>query len=139
MLTHRPSYYQPNPPAPSPFPAVSSLNDPLISSTCAGQAGTCAAAWGLRVLGASSNILVYGAGLYSFFNNYANTCSDQGNGEACQNNILSIETAAGAGPLSIYNLNTVGVTNMVTLNGVPYASYAANLDGFVDTIALWRS
>jgi hypothetical protein len=35
-------------------------------------------------------ITVY-AGLYSFFNNYSTTCSDQGNGEICQSRILSVE------------------------------------------------
>jgi len=34
--------------------------------------GNCPAAWGLRVLN-SNNILIYGAGLYSFFSNY-DTC-----------------------------------------------------------------
>lgn len=45
--------------------------------------------WGLRVV--NSSLLVYGAGLYSFFNNYSTTCSDQGNGEVCQSRIFSVE------------------------------------------------
>ena len=56
------SYYQPNPGANVPFPVVSALNDPVMSAT--------SDAWGLRIL-KSSNIFVYGAGLYSFFNNYS--------------------------------------------------------------------
>jgi glucan 1,3-beta-glucosidase len=90
------------------------------------------------VLGASPSILIYGAGLYSFFSNYATTCSDQGNGETCQNSILSIETAAGASPLTANNLDTVGVTNMVRLDGAVSAPYTANSAGYADTIALWR-
>ena len=81
MTNHR--YYQPNPNATIPFPPVASLNDPYIATSLAdvafcnsaGQEGLpCNGAdgWGLRVLN-SDNILVYGAGLYSFFDNY-NVC-----------------------------------------------------------------
>ena len=96
---------------------------------------------------------MYGAGLYSFFNNYSTTCSDQGNGEVCQNRIVSIEGTSSA--ITIYNENTgkwsfgppdiatltyviVGVHYMITLSGKDVATYSDNLDGFVDTIALYR-
>jgi glucan 1,3-beta-glucosidase len=131
------SYYQPNPSAPSPFPVISSLNDPDFAASCAGQSGVCADAWGLRVIN-SQNILVYGAGLYSFFNDYSTSCSNQGGGENCQNNIFSIEGSSFSN-VNMYNLNTVGVTNMITMNGITYATYGSNLDGFVDTIAMWRT
>lgn len=62
-------YYQPNPLAPTPFSVVSSLNDPNFSASCSGYSGNCAEAWGLRIIN-SQNILAYGVGLYSFFNNY---------------------------------------------------------------------
>lgn len=66
------AYYQPNPNATVPFPIVAGWNDPDFVASCRGVAGNCANGWGLRVIN-SSSILVYGAGLYSFFNNY-NTC-----------------------------------------------------------------
>ncbi|KAI4594335.1 hypothetical protein KJ359_008358 [Pestalotiopsis sp. 9143b] len=47
------AYYQPNPDARIPFPAIKSLNDPVIGQ---GQDG-----WGLRVVN-SNDIFVYGAG-----------------------------------------------------------------------------
>jgi len=62
-------YYQPNPLAPTPFSVVSSLNDPNFATSCSGQSGNCAESWGLRVIN-SQNVLIYGAGHYSFFNNY---------------------------------------------------------------------
>jgi glucan 1,3-beta-glucosidase len=62
-------YYQPNPQAPAPFTPQTSLNDPTFSN-CAGQTSNCYDAWGLRIVN-SENVLVYGAGHYSFFNNYA--------------------------------------------------------------------
>jgi glucan 1,3-beta-glucosidase len=79
-------------------------------------------------------VLVYGVGLYSFFSNNNVTCSNQGNGEACQSRIFSVEDSS----VSVYNLNTVGTTNMITLNGADVAVYSDNLDGFVDSIALFR-
>jgi glucan 1,3-beta-glucosidase len=66
------AYYQPNPPAIVPFPAVPVYKDYDFQTGCAGKAGNCAMAWGLRVVD-SRSIVVYGAGLYSFFDNYS-TC-----------------------------------------------------------------
>jgi glucan 1,3-beta-glucosidase len=63
-------YYQPSPEATTPFPPVVSRNDPDFSVFCAGKAANCYDAWGLRILN-SVNVLVYGAGLYSFFDNYS--------------------------------------------------------------------
>lgn len=134
------AYYQPNPPAYLPFPAVASINDPDFNVICANSTngtayGNCDG-YGLRIIN-SSSILTYGAGLYSFFNNYNTSCSAAGNGETCQPRILSLE-----GPLNnvdIYNLNTVGATSMINRNGVSLASYADNINVFPDTIALFRS
>jgi glucan 1,3-beta-glucosidase len=119
------AYYQPNPDATIPFPVVPSLNDPTIVS---GQDG-----WGVRLLD-SSNIFIYGAGLYSFFNNYSTDCSDQGVTAKCQSSIFSIESSS----VSVYNLNTVGVTSMATVDGKGIASWADNQNGFVSTVALLR-
>jgi glucan 1,3-beta-glucosidase len=119
------AYYQPNPDATVPFSALTAYNDPVIPTGGSG--------WGLRLV-SSSNILIYGAGLYSFFSNYNVHCSDQGNGETCQSRIFSVESSSG----TVYNLNTVGTTNMITKDGVDIASYSDNLGGFIDTIALFR-
>jgi glucan 1,3-beta-glucosidase len=126
------AYWQPNPNATAVFPPVASFNDPTFSnpSTTAVNAD----GWGLRIL-SSSAINVYGAGMYSFFNNYNVHCSDQGNGEACQSRIFSVEKSTG---VSVYNLNTVGTTAMITLDGTDVAQYSDNLNGFIDTIALFR-
>lgn len=63
-------YFQPHPNALSPFPPVSALNDPTFD--CTGVSGNCAMSWGLRVVG-SSDVFLYGANHYSFFNDYS-TC-----------------------------------------------------------------
>ncbi len=72
------SYYQPNPNATIPFPAVAALNDPTFTAPTGNGTGNgtgnSADGWGLRVLN-SQSILVYGAGLYSFFDNYSTSKS----------------------------------------------------------------
>lgn len=128
-------YYQPNPSAPIPFVLNTVLSDPNFDVSCAGQSGNCRSGWGLRVIG-SSNILVYGAGLYSFFDNYSTTCSNNHGPENCQNNILSLEGTNAN--VNVYTLSTVGTTNMVTLNGNSVANYADNNNVYPDTIALFR-
>ena len=65
-------YYQPLPNALEPFTANSTLQDPTFA--CDGVSGNCDEAWGLRILG-SSDIFIYGANHYSWFNNYEQSTS----------------------------------------------------------------
>ncbi|CAK7216489.1 hypothetical protein SBRCBS47491_002846 [Sporothrix bragantina] len=127
-------YYQPNPPASAPFEANATYSDPDFATLCAADTtGTCAMAWGLRVI-ASENVFVYGAGLYSFFSNYAQTCIP---GRSCQARITSLESLTGA--VNIYNLNTIGATSMIDQDGQSLASAADNVNVYPDTIALFQS
>jgi len=134
------AYYQPNPSAPLPFTPNAALSDPIFTQNSTVTDGSlvipASDGWGLRILD-SSNVLIYGAGLYSFFDNYSTSCSDQGNGETCQSRIFSIEKSAGRGN-SVYNLNTVGTHWQITVDGKDVAYYADNLNGFIDTVALFR-
>ncbi|KAH0372502.1 glycoside hydrolase family 55 protein, partial [Aureobasidium melanogenum] len=89
-------YYQPNPPASEPFPYVASLNDPYfapvataVNLTASNTSIPTEDAWGLRIVN-SNDILIYGAGHYSFFDNYSTNCSDQGNGEITPNTSNSL-------------------------------------------------
>lgn len=125
------SYYQPNPNATFPFPTVAAINDPVFPTS--GNSNS-ADGWGLRIL-RSQNILGYGVGLYSFFSNYSTTCSDVANGEVCQNRIFSLEGGKQSRGISMYNLNTIGATAMITRDGVDLAG----INSFLDTIALFRS
>ena len=140
------AYYQPNPPAVLPFAAVAAYNDPIFPATCfnltvfnftanTGYTNKCDG-FGLRILN-SEDILVYSAGLYSFFDNYNTSCSAAGNGESCQSSIFSIEGSSSG--IDVYNLNTIGAQSMVTRDGVSLASYADNVNVFPDTIAIFRS
>ncbi|KAJ6012232.1 hypothetical protein N7522_002587 [Penicillium canescens] len=128
------AYYQPNPLATAPFPVVSSIHDPNFTTSCAGKGKYCAEGWGLRVLD-STGIFIYGAGLYSFFDNNDASCSAQDSGRSCQNSIFSLE---GSSSVSIYNLNTVGSASMVDIDGTSVANQADNLNVFNENIALFR-
>lgn len=113
------------------------LNDPVFAPS--GKNGTNSAdGWGLRIL-RSNNILGYGVGLYSFFNNYSTKCSDVGSGAVCQMRILSVEGHELSHDISLYNLNTVGTTMMITRDGVDLASNVDNNSTFVDTINIFRT
>lgn len=132
------AYYQANPNARIPFPARGAWRDPTFpTATVTDQGKTIPAAngWGLTIVN-STDVLVYGAGLYSFFNNYSTTCSAQGQLSSCQNRIFSVE---GNTRTSIYNLNTVGTHWPITVDNRDVAFYNDNQDGFVQTIALFRN
>lgn len=136
------AYYQPNPPAGAVFPTDSSIYDPVFAPvstatnlTASNSSIPSEDGWGLRVYD-SKAILIYGAGHYSFFDNYNVTCSNQGGGEVCQSHIVNIQGSSG---VSLYNLNTVGTHYAVDLDGQNGLYYADNLDGFVDTVAIFRT
>ncbi|KAK0726016.1 pectate lyase superfamily protein-domain-containing protein [Lasiosphaeris hirsuta] len=140
-------YYQPNPPAPYPFVERNlALWDPDFDLDCQGDSGLpgnppCAMAWGLRVL-SSENVVVFGAGLYSFFNNYETNCSTRDMGENCQGRIFSVGSANGGEPgamtVEVYNLNTVGTVSMVTREGADVAYWKDNFANFASTLAVFR-
>ncbi|KAJ5391193.1 hypothetical protein N7509_006683 [Penicillium cosmopolitanum] len=122
-------YYQPNPDAAnSPYPTNSALKDPDYSSCLSGNCDSL----GLRVLD-SSNINIYGAGLYSFFNHYSTTCSTFPLPENCQSEIFSIEGSTSS--LVVYALSTVGTTHMIVKDGTSLAVVGDNLDTYAATIA----
>lgn len=130
------AYYQPNPDATIPFPNNPALSDPAFTPAPSNSSNT-ASGWGLRIV-RSNNILGYGVGLYSFFDNYSTACSAQGAGAVCQSRILSIEGDRNSYDIALYNLNTVGATEMITRDGVDLASNVDNNSTFVDTINVFR-
>lgn len=130
-------YYQPNPNARTPYPTNATLNDPNFDVSCpSGSPAGCSDAWGVRIL-TSSNIAVYGAGLYSFFNNYSTSCNSPEAGANCQSNIFGYDSASKN--IRLYNLNTVGSTGMIHRDTTKMASGNRNVNVFVSTVALYRS
>jgi glucan 1,3-beta-glucosidase len=130
------AYYQPNPDATIPFPYVEALSDPVFKPSSDSFVNA-ASGWGLRIV-RSNNILGYGVGLYSFFDNYSTKCSDVGAGARCQTRIFSVEGDKHSYDINLYNLNTVGTTQQITRDGVDLANHADNNSTFVDTINVFR-
>lgn len=64
------AYYQPHPDVSAPFEAMLEFNDPNNAEECQ-KNGTNCSGLGMRLLD-SENINIYGAGLYSFFQDYNN-------------------------------------------------------------------
>ena len=122
-------YYQSNPDALSPFtPQVDAWNDPDFSNC---ETASCRKAWGLRVLN-SSDTFVYGAGLYSFFENYAQTCLDE---ESCQENMVEVDCS----DVKIYGLSTKASVNMITSSsGASLVPEDENTSNFCSTIAFFE-
>lgn len=132
-------YYQPNPQGAKPFSTVNTtINDPNFGTYCpSGSSPTCSNAFGLRLVG-SSNIFVYGAGLYSFFNNYSTNCSNADASSKCQPNIFTYDSAYTKG-LYVQNLNTVGTTNMVTRDATSLAKFSDDKNMYPSTIVFFKS
>ena len=121
-------YYQSNPNALTPFQVQSGFNDPDFSS-CTTDA--CRKSWGLRVAN-SSDLYIYGAGLYSFFDNFSQSCLDS---ETCQENMVEVDCSH----VSVYGLSTKASNNMVTSsNGNGLVLGSDNLSNFCSTISLFQ-
>ncbi|KAA1476062.1 beta-1,3-glucanase [Dentipellis sp. KUC8613] len=115
-------YYQPNPAAPAPWTPSSTYNDP----TAFGGGD----AWSVYVKN-SNNILVYGAGLYSFFNSYNGACVNTFN---CQNQIIDVDSASS---VSFYSVSTVGIVEQLSVNEQGIVPQSANGNGFAQTFTAW--
>jgi glucan 1,3-beta-glucosidase len=120
------AYYQSNPQAPAPF-TVRAATDPTFS----GNNAQLNKGWGLRIVD-SSDIAVYGAGLYSFFENYGQTCV---NAQNCQTNMISYEGANNN--VVLYGISTKAAVNMVSVNGKGVALDQDNRSNFCATLALF--
>jgi glucan 1,3-beta-glucosidase len=116
-------YFQSNPDATTPFKANSAYSDPVFSG-----AANVNKAWGLRIVD-SEDVFVFGAGLYSFFDNYDQTCLDT---ESCQENILSLENSDN---IYLYGVSTKASTNMVSVDGSSAALDSDNRNNFCATIS----
>ncbi|KAJ7837009.1 exo-beta-1,3-glucanase [Mycena olivaceomarginata] len=116
-------YYQPSPVPPAPFTVNTAFKDPSNWSGIT-------SAWALRVT-TSTDIIVFGAGLYSFFQNYATTCETPAN---CQSQIVNVDSTSS---VHIYSLSTVGTTFQVSVNQAGVINQSSNLNGFASTVTSW--
>ncbi|EGN94233.1 glycoside hydrolase family 55 protein [Serpula lacrymans var. lacrymans S7.3] len=120
-------YYQPSPAAPAPFSTDSAYSDPSFSSSQT-------SAWGMYVQ-SSSDITLFGAGFYSFYENYVQDCLNTTN---CQDQIFNMDSAS-ASSMNVYALSTVGVVTELSVADAGVIKAAQNPDGLQDTATSWSS
>ncbi|GAB7356620.1 hypothetical protein MBLNU459_g7342t1 [Dothideomycetes sp. NU459] len=132
MQTETP-YWQPTPTA-----DALSTSDTLLASDptfahCATDDSACREAYALRIVD-STNIYIYGAGLYSFFSTYSEDCLAD---ESCQTTLLETNFAEG---IWIMNLFTKGATQAASpLGGIP-AIYQKDCQvGFTTELSIWST
>ncbi|EPT02026.1 hypothetical protein FOMPIDRAFT_141879 [Fomitopsis schrenkii] len=123
LLQTESPYYQPSPPPPAPFAIDPRYHDPSFPS---GQLS----AWAVSIQN-SHGVLIFGAGLYSFFSGYGQACLKD---SSCQSQILNID---GTSSLSVYSLSTVGVTHQLSVGGRGIVPSYENQNGFQSTMTAW--
>lgn len=119
---------QNNPNAIAPYPPMSEWNDPTFADCFTSN---CPKTWGLRVFN-STYVFVFGAGMYSFFNNYDSGCLATTN---CQQTMVTVEQSQG---IYMYSVNTVGSQNLLSVDQVELVPAIANDNSFADTIAIFE-
>ncbi len=115
-------YYQPNPAPSAPFTKNDKYFDPDMSQS--------KAAWAVRILD-STSIWNYGAGTYSFFQNYDQSCVNTQN---CQTDINQVDNST---DVNIFGLSTKASVNMITSGGQGLAKDADNRSNFCATLAVF--
>jgi glucan 1,3-beta-glucosidase len=127
-------YMQSNPDATVPFKVNADYADPDYAADCpSGDEGKlCRKTWGFISTG-STGVLVYGAGMYSFFENYGQDCLDPAN---CQTNMASVDAAS---DVTFIGVSTKAAVNMITYDGKSQALDADNRSNFCATLAMWSS
>ena len=124
------AYFQTNPPAPKPFNSLPNWSDPTFDQ-CPTNDTTCAKGWAFYLIN-SSNILIYNAGLYSFFQSWSTDCIGTSKQKFCQNGIFQIE--GNSDQIYLWNLETIGVTSMVEDNQQDKVKSVDNIGVFSDGI-----
>ena len=119
---------QANPDALQPFPPQTAWSDPEFSNCFS---VTCFKTFGLRIYN-STYILLYGGGLYSFFDNYDSGCLLTTNG---QQYMVSIEQSEG---IYLYALSTKGSMNLIEVDDVELVPASTNTNNFCDTVAVFE-
>lgn len=118
-------YYQPNPNALVPFPKNDKFFDPDMSQK------SDKTAWAMRII-ESDNIWVYGAGTYSFFQDYSQKCVSTND---CQEHINEIDDKSTN--INVFGLSSKASVNMITQNGKGLALDSDNRSNFCATLGIF--
>jgi len=124
MIQTETPYYQPS--SRTPF----NPSDPTDPQFCTDDP-RCNMSLGLNIAD-SSQIYVYGAGLYSFFDTWSQACLKTAGGPTCQ---LDMTKVTNSKQIYLYALSTYGSVNMLT-SAEPYSKASANTNTFCSTVAV---
>ena len=107
-------YFQPTPKPPAPFTAVVGdfVGDPKYTCAAGDDFSGCDESWSVIIEG-SSNIFIAGAGIYSWFSTYSQTCIDT---QACQKALMFLNS--NGANVRVQNLITIGAEYMAVMDGV---------------------
>jgi hypothetical protein len=110
MIQTESPYYQPNPKPPIPFDTITKFPGDPDFGPCRSNANAsgCDSSWAVR-MERSTDISVAGAGLYSWFNIYDESCVDP---RTCQTSLVYLKN--NGKNILFLNLVTIGSKNMVT-------------------------
>ena len=128
-IQHETAYFQGNPNALVPFTPQASWHDPDYSDC---TKANCARTWGLRFVN-SSQIFMYGGGLYNFFENW-NTQACLGT-ESCQERMVDFRNSS---DIYLWALSTKGSQYMISYEGTDLVPYSVNKANFCEAIALFE-
>ncbi|CAF4337533.1 unnamed protein product [Rotaria sp. Silwood2] len=123
-------YFQSNPPAPEPFTSLTNWFDPVFDM-CSKDKFSCTKGWSLDINN-TTNMYIYNAGLYSFFQNWNTSCIGTSANSYCQDTLFRIR--GNSQNLYLWNLETVGIENMVEVDGIVKVKSRDNLGVFPDGI-----
>lgn len=130
MIQTESPYYQAAPKAPEPFSVQSSFPQDPDFSYCPPNSARCAFSWALCILN-SANIYIYGAGLYSWFQQYGQDCVKS---EDCQDRIFNIKDSSS---IWVYSLITKAAVEMISPEGGVAVLGKDNKINYCDIIMAW--
>ena len=87
-------------------------------------------AWAVHI-SSSTDILIFGAGLYSFFQHYNQACLASND---CQTQIFDTDSASS---VSVYSLSTIASVYQLSVNENGVIPQSANTDGLQSTVSEW--
>ncbi|KAK0103224.1 hypothetical protein ONS95_005259 [Cadophora gregata] len=116
MIQTESPYFQPTPKPPAPFTETVGVfpSDPSYANCTAGkqdELGGCDESWAVIMRGCA-NVMIAGAGLYSWFSTYAQDCIDV---HACQKVLMLLDDNHSG--VRIQQLITIGAKYMAVMNG----------------------
>jgi hypothetical protein len=119
-------YYQPVPAAPKPWKPDHRYHDPKFPKGFK-------SAWS-TLISNSCQVHIYGAGTYSFFQEFSINCV---NNSTCQYKINNIDSDST--DIHLYSVATVGTQKMFAVDWKPTIDQASNENGFSSLITQWNS